>query len=463
MYNIPKGSEKGLFEKAKAALEKRNYDYAIALLLSYIKTKPEVLEPRKMLRLAQMQKAEGKDLSQPLNKILSILTNIPGYIKVFLLIKKENWLELSLEIESLLTNNPHDYFLLSKLSAVFEKLEFLELAIDSYKQVLAVDKRNIVALRALARIHKDKMEEFGEAKIYCEKILTVIPHDMEAERMIKDMAAIGTMKKGWEDTTSYRDKIKDVDKAQVFEQEAKAVKSEKDMEALIKDSESKLKETPDNVAVLRSLGDLYGQVLNFDKAEEILKKAIELSPADAAIKKQLVEMKQKWYAQEINNLSRKLEKDIGNKELQEYLNKLVADKENFEIEELKKGAEMYPTDMDIRFELGLKYINRGLINEAISAFQMAAKSPSKKAMALNYLGICFRNKKMYDLAKDQLLKAVSELTVMNELKKEVVYNLGLVYEDLGDFKAAVGEYKKIYEVDISFKDVTKKIESSYNK
>jgi len=49
------------------------------------------------------------------------------------------------------------------------------------------------------------------------------------------------------------------------------------------------------------------------------------------------------------------------------------------------------------------------------------------------------------------------------MKKEIVYNLGLVYEKMSDWEMALACMKQIYEADYGFKDVAERVESSYQK
>jgi hypothetical protein len=51
--------------------------------------------------------------------------------------------------------------------------------------------------------------------------------------------------------------------------------------------------------------------------------------------------------------------------------------------------------------------------------------------------------------------------VMDAVKKDVIYNLGLVYEKMGDNQKTVDCMKQIYEVDYGYRDVAKRVESSY--
>ena len=68
---------------------------------------------------------------------------------------------------------------------------------------------------------------------------------------------------------------------------------------------------------------------------------------------------------------------------------------------------------------------------------------------------------LLDLAAKTLSDAVAELLVMDAVKKDVIYNLGLVYEKMGDAQKTVDCMKQIYEVDYGYRDVAKRVESSY--
>ena len=70
---------------------------------------------------------------------------------------------------------------------------------------------------------------------------------------------------------------------------------------------------------------------------------------------------------------------------------------------------------------------------------------------------------MFDLAAKQLEEAAREIGTMDATKKEIVYNLGLVYEEMGDTEKSVAAMKQIYEADSEYRDVAARVESSYQR
>jgi tetratricopeptide (TPR) repeat protein len=80
---------------------------------------------------------------------------------------------------------------------------------------------------------------------------------------------------------------------------------------------------------------------------------------------------------------------------------------------------------------------------------------------MNLLGRCYGELGMLDLAMEQLEGASREIVSMDAMKKEILYNLGLVYEQLGEGEKLLGCMKQIYQADYGYKDVAKRVESSY--
>ena len=81
--------------------------------------------------------------------------------------------------------------------------------------------------------------------------------------------------------------------------------------------------------------------------------------------------------------------------------------------------------------------------------------------AFTWMGRCYQELAMLDLAMKQFEEASKEIVTMDAMKKEIVYNLGLVYEQMGEKGKAIDCMKQIYEADYGFRDVAQRVESSY--
>jgi len=83
--------------------------------------------------------------------------------------------------------------------------------------------------------------------------------------------------------------------------------------------------------------------------------------------------------------------------------------------------------------------------------------------AMNVLGCCYGELGMLDLAMKQLEEASREILSMDAMKKEIVYNLGLVYERMGEGAKSLACMKEIYEADYGYRDVARRVETSYER
>ena len=66
------------------------------------------------------------------------------------------------------------------------------------------------------------------------------------------------------------------------------------------------------------------------------------------------------------------------------------------------------------------------------------------------------------MASEQLTIAKSEIPGMTDQKKDVLYQLGSAYEQQGDMDKAMVEFKALYGADISYRDVSQKIDDFYS-
>jgi len=148
----------------------------------------------------------------------------------------------------------------------------------------------------------------------------------------------------------------------------------------------------------------------------------------------------------------------------DYADKLAAlqaEKQAYQLAECQKRAERFPTDLQIRFELGQLYFQAGKITEAMKEFQKAQGNPHRRIQALSHLGQCFAQRGIHDLAATTFQDAIKEKAVFDEEKKELIYLLGSVFEKMGKREDAIAQFKIIYAVDVGYKDVADKIDAFY--
>ena len=81
--------------------------------------------------------------------------------------------------------------------------------------------------------------------------------------------------------------------------------------------------------------------------------------------------------------------------------------------------------------------------------------------AILFLGRAYSRKGFHDMAIEQFSILKNEIQVMDERKKDAIYELGCCHESMGSKEKAFEEFKAVYSADISFRDVAEKINAFY--
>lgn len=215
----------------------------------------------------------------------------------------------------------------------------------------------------------------------------------------------------------------------------------------------------------KKIAALCEQKKDFDAAIQWFEYANSLTNgADPVIEKQISTLKLKQLEQQISDAKKQLAQ-VTNPEdktaWEEYIVGLEQTKASLSLDSARAAVAKYPTDLTLRYELGLALFQAGQYREAVPELQQALRQPAVRHRALFYLGQCYAKNGMPDLAIKQLETAKSEMVAMDNLKKDIIYFLGVTLESINQKERALEQFKAIYEVDYQFKDVAERVESAY--
>jgi tetratricopeptide (TPR) repeat protein len=454
---------KVLYDKGVEAAKRDNTDYAIALFNQVLEKEPAFYDCRKALRVAQFKKAGGGG-GGFFKKMLSGAGSSPQIAKAKMVLGKNPGEAMTIA-EQILNTDPNNTSAHRIIVDAATALELPHTAVLSYETLVKHSPKDrdlaIDFAHALAAAGDVSEGENNRGEKILMDLLRDNPHDADLSKALKNLSARKTMDEGGygaleDGSGSYRDILKDKKEAVSLEQEKRAVKTEDVTERLIGEYETRLQREPDNLKLVRSLAELYTQKNQFDRALEyydrIKNSAMGNDPSlDTAISKTIV----RRFDHQISELN-PFDADHA-----ERVAAVQAEKLAFQVAECQKRVEKFPTDLAIRFEMGVLNFSAGKIGEAIQEFQKAQGNPHKRIAAMGYLAQCYAKRKMFDLAARTLQNAIKEKAVFDEEKKELTYNLGCVLESMGKKEEAIEQFKLIYELDISYKDVAAKVDAFY--
>jgi len=144
---------------------------------------------------------------------------------------------------------------------------------------------------------------------------------------------------------------------------------------------------------------------------------------------------------------------ISNVSSQAKVDEILQRVEKVSAEETKLfGKKAY-----FRFNLGIAFLEQGLIDEAIEEFKLASKDKSRTVECYTVISNCYRQKKDFQEATKWLKKALKIAEEGSDWFFALKYELASLYEDLKEVEMALGLYNEIKKWNSEYKDVAKKI------
>src|SRR6266404_1166989 len=453
-------TQRSLWLKAMAAVELRNFGYAISLLQGILKQEPEFLTGRQLLRRAEVAKQKAGKKS-----FFNISTAAIAEMKAQRENKRRPQGAVEM-IEKILEDEPYNRQANLTLKEAAVAAGWPEIGVFALRTLLEENPRDVKLLQQLGQLYHQTGQSEEEVEVY-NRITEIDPLDAAALRLGKDASARASMSSGgWTQAESYRELIKDKDVAISLEQQSRMQLTGEALGQQIAELKTRQQAEPHNVDLARKLGALFEQKDDFESATQWYQRAVHLTGGrDAGLVRKVSDLKMRATEREIaaheEFLATHGTKDATHTKKTEELKAAKKKRAGILIEETKKQLERNPTDLQLRFELGEHLVNAQRFREAVPELQRARQNPNARLKAMNLLGVCYCELGMLDLAMKQFEDAAREIVAMDPMKKEIVYNLGIVYEKMGEREKSVNCMKHIYEADYSYRDVAERVESSY--
>ncbi len=435
--------------RGRQALESGHYELAVDMLMEAVSAAPDILETRKLLRAAQIANFRKNGKTGFGAKMGYMLARN----KIMGLVKKGQGAEAMAEAEKLLCQNPLDADNIEAAVKAAEAAGKTDHAAISIEAAYECSNKDPALLERVATYYQ-MAKNWEKARDAYRKLSEIKPGDQRIMQLLKNTEAQATMNAGWEQTAGkkggFQALIANKEQAKKLDQANKAVITGDDADALIAEKLQQIEKEPKNMNARRALARLYIQNKRYYEAVECLQAAIEAAGAmDPELDRMLSQATVQYYDQQIELLRKNGQEDEAVQ--------MEADKNQFVFDDLASRVERYPNDLHLRYLLGVQYYTYEYYDEALEHLQLAQKSPKDRLWALYYLAMCFLKKDQTDMAVMQLETARDAIPMMDDLKKKVVYQLGLCAESQGDLEKAYQYYKDVYSTDVGFEDLSERM------
>lgn len=461
MSEVPVSSlddrQQKLVENARAALERGNLDYALDACGQILKVVPGCLPVRRLQRAAQLRQFQKK------NRLMALALNSLMAAPFFMGSARKDPAKAFEAAEKALAGNPNSVVALKTMGEAAMSLGLPETAAFAHEAVRELepdDQANLLALgEALLAAGRPE-----DALFMADAVLRVSPVDGGAQNLMRKASVAQTLAKGsWELASSFRENLNDEAQTVSQEQGDKAVTSEDVTLRLIDETRALVQQEPENLSHYRTLVQACRQLGRLDEAL-IWTRQARRQPAgatDSAFDKQESELQTALLERRLRECEALAEKNPADPAAAARRDMARAELADFRLRDAQRTVERYPNDFAARQFLGECLLAAGQLDPAITQFQQAQKNPQVRIAALTGLGRAFKAKKLYDLALVQFGAAKDELAGMTGQKKEIIYELGLCHELMGQTERAIAEFKLVYAEDIGFRDVAEKINAFY--
>ena len=449
----------GYFERGIQATRRGNFDYALHLYMDGLRLNPLDVEKGHNGLRELAQAWHGTSGSGGLMSVLmSVFAQVKGMISQTLGRTKDAMMDLL----GAVTRSPQDITLLAQLMQTARRLNYMDVAIFwgecAREETLRAKKPQKQIFTTLADLYQGQ-EDYRKALDALTHAIKIDPGDRTLDQRCKNLAAqVSIASSKLESVKGFHDII--LDKAQASKSaQQQVVHTEEQLEAQYKELKARYEADPKNPHKIQALAECQHRRGHIDEAMALLQGALEQTK-EYRFKMRMDDIRMAEVRRVLRGIDEQLEAEPGRADLQAKRDEIVRQSNAFELEVFIERQKQYPTDMSIRFDLGLREYQVGRFDDAIVSFQQATRDPKRRIQALNMLGRCFLAKKLYQEAQGQFETAIQQYELTTDpLAKELRYNLAMSFESQNKLPQAVEWYSVIVQQDYQYQDAAKRLEA----
>jgi tetratricopeptide (TPR) repeat protein len=457
-----------LLEKAKEAADRRNYDYAIDWYLNALKLDPDNGQARRDLRMVELRLAKEKPPGFFAKGKLALTV---GKVQTMYAAKKY---DAAIEAaEEALRIDP---------TSVGTQLTLARAASAAgYRNAALFTLEDLQSTKANGnrRLHVESLRELGflceamgrvpQAKQAWEQVKQLNTSDHDADQHLKNLYAtdMSTKLQNAVDSTDKgsvaRSMLKDKKTTEDLTAQEGELRTKEDVLRVIEITKAEIAKQPDDARRYGKLGDLY---LRAESWEEARKAYMEAQAKDSTnytwrFKQDDVDLAR--MNRELRLLAEKFK--AGDVSVKDPYNAMRLKLLEMRLASYLQREVQYSTDSRIRYELGTVYFelaeikkDNGLYDEAIKRYQMIYPDPKYRCEAGLRMGQGFTRKGQFDLALKRFDDTLRTLEVKDLRWKNLLYAKADTLELAGKKREALQAFILIYEIDVSFRDVSKRVD-----
>ncbi len=441
------------FKRAEDVALSSNFDYAIELYLDGLRSNPDALQEGHLrlreLALARQVKGGKK----------------PSIVERVRFLRGKTPLERMLNAEYLLAKDPdHLPYAEAMLKAVIEA-DYKQTAKWVADLLFAASNASQSPSVNSYLLLKDSYVAIGEwerAIAACQYAAKLRPNDAEIGDEVQRLTAEFTVSRGkYDQEGDFRKSIKNREAQEKLQSQDAVVKTEDYRVSAVESARKTFALNPESGPNIFRLANALADLQN-DQADDEAVKML----GNAYVKKQDFSFRERAGLIRISQIKRKIrefkaqiETNPDDSVLKSRLSGMQSQLNKVEMEHYGLCVKNYPTNLQAKYEYGVRLIRNKRFDEAIPLLQEAQRDPRHRIAAMDKVGMCFFMKGWYADAADIFSKAIESHEIKDDdIAKELRYNLARAYEEQGEIAKALEGFRKLAQLDFGYKDVSQRVD-----
>jgi len=178
------------------------------------------------------------------------------------------------------------------------------------------------------------------------------------------------------------------------------------------------------------------------------------------LKAAIGDVRMRQYKRKLRILREAVKANPADKDSLHQYHELDKQRLEYELGEYKERAEFMPTEMAIKYELGVRQYESKHYDEAIASLQEAQVNPKHRVEALHLLGRSFLHQNMKPEAVDTLKRSIDEYDLAstgNAKSLDLHYWYARALEENKQTNEAIDIYSKIVRWNMQYLDARKRL------
>jgi tetratricopeptide (TPR) repeat protein len=443
----------GRFEYANRASVGGNFDIAIQCLRTSCKLVPANLSYRQALRKAQKAKYRNKGRGSALAPITALMPRL----RLWQARGRKDHRKVLEHGEAILSRNPWDRAAQLAMAQAAVALGLPNVGIWILHEARDKFPKDVQLNRALARL-LEKEGHFAQAIALWELIRKANPRDTEAQDKARELAATETIERGkYKDATSGEMPALPATAGTGAKTPVPATKKVTPVRRQTVPDEAlraRVEAEPTNPDHYLNLANRHRRNGNLDEARAILEKGLDATGQSFELALALADLEIEPLRRVLSRTEEQLRSQPGDEKLQKAREELVNQINTRELDCYRLKADHDPLDRATRYELGVRLLRAGVVDEAITELQAARSEARLQWKALMHLGYCFQARRNWPLAVRNFEEALRAMPNGEETqRKELLFHLAQVHAESGDFARAVELGLDLANLDFGYRGI----------